>query len=596
MYEKFYGLKEPPFNLTPDSRFLFMSQHHREAMAALLYGIRERKGFTLLTGEIGSGKTTLCRALVSELDGSGTQVALVLNSYLNETELLQTINEELAIDASAPTRKGLIDALNRHLVEQFQQGRHVAIVLDEAQNFADSVLEQIRLLGNLDTEQQKLLQVLLIGQPELQAALQSLKLEQLNQRIAVRYHLRALQPDEIEPYIHHRLRVAGLSVPLDFTARATRLLFELTGGIPRKINLLCDRALLAGYVASTRTIDDAILRTAAMDVGADQWTGVMQEALKPRARSAVVRTLSHKTLVYALAAVVVLAMIPILIHASGLWSRWFADAAPLNRKSAAALPEQIIPPEPPAEQAALRPAAPAPIPATFTPVAPKPAAPWSYDADRIVRVSLPEFCRTAATLTLLAAWGIDVNLQDFRRLTIADVQRLDLVAANRELGLRETEIKAGLARALAYDLPLVVEIADPEKRLSNHVVLLGMTADGCRVGDPVMGIQQVPRPLFESFWRRAWAVYFDGDNLESLLRGQRSDGVKALQQALSGLGFYQGTPSGEFDRATVTAVENLQRRFELFPTGRLDPLTVMLLTSHRHPDRPRLNLLKETAR
>jgi len=385
-------------------------------------------------------------------------------------------------------------------------------------------------------------------------------------------------------------------VPLDFTSRATRLVYELTGGIPRKINLLCDRALLAGYVASTRTIDDAIIRTAAMDVGADQWTGVMPEALKPRARSSVVRPLSRKTLVYTLAAVVVLAMIPVLFHARGLWARWFDHSAQLHGSATSTVPGQIIPPEPSSEQAAPRSTRSQPTPAAFSPASPKPAGSWTYDDERIVRVSLPEFCRTAATLTLLAAWGIEVNLQDFRRLTIADVQRLDLIAANRELGLRETEIKAGLARALVYDLPLVVEITDPDQRLSNSVVLLRVTSDTCRIADPVMGIQDVPRSLFESLWRRAWAVYFDSDDLESLTRGRRSEGVKALQQALSDLGFYQGALSGEFDRATVTAVENLQRYFELFPTGRLDPLTVMLLTSHRHPDRPRLGPPKESGK
>ncbi|MBM3334568.1 Flp pilus assembly complex ATPase component TadA, partial [Candidatus Sumerlaeota bacterium] len=266
MYEKFYGLKEPPFNLTPDSRFLYMSQHHREAMAAVLYGVRERKCFTLLTGEIGSGKTTLCRAVMNELGAAAAHVVLILDSFLNETELLEAVCDQLHIELTAHTRRGLTDSLHRYLEEQHRLDRLVVALIDEAQNLSDGTLEQIRLLGNLETERAKLLQIVLVGQPELRSTLQDPKLEQLDQRIAVRCHLRPLEPEEVEPYIYHRLRVAGISAMIDFPQRSVRMIYEFTGGVPRKINLLCDRALLAGYVASTRVIDEAIVRTAAMEV------------------------------------------------------------------------------------------------------------------------------------------------------------------------------------------------------------------------------------------------------------------------------------------------------------------------------------------
>jgi general secretion pathway protein A len=608
MYEKFFGLKEPPFNLTPDSRFLFLSHQHREAMAALLYGIRERKGFILLTGEIGSGKTTLCRALVHELEGSGTQLALILNSCLDETELLQTINQEFGIDASARSRKGLIDALNHYLVDQYRLGHNVALIVDEAQNLSDGVLEQIRLLGNLETEQHKLLQIVLTGQPELQTALQDPKLEQLGQRIAVRYHLRSLEPDEIEPYIQHRLRVAGLSVIVEFPPKALSVLYEFTGGVPRKINLLCDRALLAAYVASTRIIDDAIIRTAAMEVGADQWTGPAQATPKRRARRATTAPRSSWTmLLSALTVVVVLAMLPVLLSESGLWARWFPA---IKAKWFHSQQSNLLPTPAPTPAPELSPT-PAPTPPQKTPAVvspptktaitsttfhlarPNKADPWTYDGDQVVRVNGPEFCKVAAMLTLLAAWGIEVNLQDFRNLTVEDIQRLDLVQANHDLGLRSVDIKGDLSRILIYDLPIVVEISDPEKRLSSHVVLLRATTTTCRVADPMMGAQEVPRPLFQSFWRKAVGIYIDPDNLDTLARGQKTESVRVLQQALNDLGFYRGPLTGEFDRATVSAVEYLQRYFEIFPTGRLDPLTVMLVTGHRNPDRPRLTPRKE---
>jgi hypothetical protein len=315
--------------------------------------------------------------------------------------------------------------------------------------------------------------------------------------------------------------------------------------------------------------------------------------------------LSWTTLFYTLTGIVVLAMLPVLISESGLWARWFSSSKTGTAKSPSdslPTPAQILPPTPSPD-----PTAAAKTPAVVVPASPKigdasttfhlarpgKADPWTYDGDRVVRVNRPEFCEVAATLTLLAVWGIEVNLQDFRRLTVEDVQRLDLVQANHDLGLRSVDIKGDLARILIYDLPVVVEIADPDKRLSGHVVLLRVTPTVCRIADPMMGIQEVPRPLFESYWRKAIGIYLDPDNLESLARGQKSESVHVLQQALSDLSYYRGPLTGEFDRATVSAVEYLQRYFEMFPTGRLDPLTIMLVTSHRNPDRPRLTPPKE---
>jgi general secretion pathway protein A len=267
MYLEFFGLNEAPFNLTPDPRFLYMSQRHREALASLIYGIKESKGFIVLTGEIGSGKTTLCRAFLHELKHETTNVALILNSYLDDVELLQAINDELGIDSGTRSKKKLIDRLNQFLLEENAKGKTTILIIDEAQNLSTAVLEQIRMLSNLETETSKLIQIALVGQPELNELLNLPSLEQLNQRITVRYHITPLDKTEIYPYIHHRLEVVGAKANIHFTTQALNRIYHLTGGIPRKINLLCDRALLAAYVAGQLLIDANVVATASKDVG-----------------------------------------------------------------------------------------------------------------------------------------------------------------------------------------------------------------------------------------------------------------------------------------------------------------------------------------
>jgi general secretion pathway protein A len=262
MYLDHFNLNENPFSLTPDPRYLFMSERHREGLAHLLYGVQQPGGFVQLTGDIGSGKTTLCRCLIKQLP-SDTEVALVLNPRLTVIELLATVCDELRIPYPAETGsiKVLIDALNRHLLEAHAQGRRTVLIIDEAQNLNEDVLEQIRLLTNLETSQDKLLQIILIGQPELLSLLSGRKLRQLAQRITARYHLLALSKSETCAYIQHRLKIAGRRDPL-FTDRAMRCVYRLSGGMPRLINIICDRALLGAYARDKRRINSAIVRTA----------------------------------------------------------------------------------------------------------------------------------------------------------------------------------------------------------------------------------------------------------------------------------------------------------------------------------------------
>lgn len=247
MYNEFYGFREAPFNLTPDPRFLYSSARHREALEHLRYGILERKGFIQLTGEVGAGKTTLCRALLAEL-GPRFRTALILNPTLTATQLLRSILDELEVPVRRGDRVSYLQALNGYLLEQAAAGHDVVLLVDEAQDLSGDLLEQIRLLSNLETDERKLLQIALIGQPELREKLDDPGLRQLRQRITVRYHLAPLSRDETEAYIHWRLQVAGGGPRPSFDRWAVRRIFRYSGGVPRLINAVCDKTLLCGYV------------------------------------------------------------------------------------------------------------------------------------------------------------------------------------------------------------------------------------------------------------------------------------------------------------------------------------------------------------
>jgi general secretion pathway protein A len=265
MYTEYFKLNEPPFSLTPDPRFLFMSERHREGLAHLVYGVQQPGGFVQLTGEIGCGKTTLSRCLVRQLPHD-TDVALILNPRLTVIELLASACDELQIPYPAETRsiKVLIDALNKRLLESHAQRRRTVLIIDEAQNLSGEVLEQIRLLTNLETSQDKLLQIILIGQPELLTVLKGKGLKQIAQRITARYHLLALNRQETYAYIRHRLLVAGRKDQL-FTDSALRCIYRLSGGVPRLINILCDRSLLGAYALDKRQVTAAMVRRASRE-------------------------------------------------------------------------------------------------------------------------------------------------------------------------------------------------------------------------------------------------------------------------------------------------------------------------------------------
>ena len=268
MYTSFYGLREKPFALSPNPRFLFLGESHREALAHLLYGIEQGEGFIAITGEVGTGKTTLCRTLLERL-GSDTEVAFLFNPSRSGTELLQTISLELGLPAGGLTRRELGDQLNRYLLTRKKQGRRVLLIVDESQNLSSSTLEQIRLLSNLETNTEKLLQIVLTGQPELREMLARPELAPLRQRVALEHHVEPLREDEVGDYLHHRIEVAGGRYAEIFEPGADSVFFSFSAGCPRLINLLADRALLSAFARQERPVRTATLEQKAKEI-ADQ--------------------------------------------------------------------------------------------------------------------------------------------------------------------------------------------------------------------------------------------------------------------------------------------------------------------------------------
>ena len=281
MYNKFYGFTESPFNLTPNSRFFFASHKHTEALDSLIYAIDQRKGFVVITGEIGSGKTTVCRTLLNQLNRH-TQVALITNTHLNSRDLLMTILEEYEIEYTLGTKSKLLSQLNHYLITQLERNNNVVLIIDEAQNLKPSVLEEIRMLSNLETETEKLIQIILLGQPELKQKLALNSLEQLRQRVSVYFHLSPLNSEETKEYVQHRLKVAsGNSNREYFTDGALNLVYQFSKGVPRLINQVCDNALLTGYVEEVVVVDERIIGEVIQESAVNQLAGHKKKIYEP---------------------------------------------------------------------------------------------------------------------------------------------------------------------------------------------------------------------------------------------------------------------------------------------------------------------------
>jgi general secretion pathway protein A len=443
MYEAYYGFTEKPFNLTPDPKYLYQSRRHTEAMAHLEYGRRERGGFIVISGEVGTGKTTLARHFLGRLP-EGTANAVVLYPALTAAELLQSILDDLHAERAGQSLKDLVDALHRFLLKARSEGRDVVLLIDEAQDLSPEVLEQIRLISNLETDTEKLIQIVLIGQSELVEMLQRRELRQLAQRVTARYHLAALSRTETDDYVRHRLAVAGGAGKVSFTPKALQAVHALSGGIPRLINLICDRALLGGYVRGTRVIEAPMVRQAAAEtLGEERRAGP---------------DLRH----YAAAVVGALIL--------GGVAYTLAFPRPLRAPSHAPLPAAAdpAPAEPRAE--------PTVLPAASV-AAPEPA---TRAADGWLESRLLELPRDAsyrdAADQVAALWGT--------------------------VPLVRTELRTHFPQLRRLDLPVVLEMFHPARRDTCYVALLGLTDEGARVVVGGAEPSTVPLAELDRFWTR----------------------------------------------------------------------------------------------
>jgi len=576
VYQQFFGLADEPFRLTPDPRYLFPSAKHAEALAHLRLGLTESSGFVCITGDVGTGKTTLLRFFLAEL-GPEVTAAYALTPPLSAFDLVRRICGEFGVPTQGRNQVDLVQELHAHLMAQDAAGRVSVVVLDEAQALSVDLLEQIRLLLNLETETRKLLRIVLVGQPQLRKLLLDPDLAQLNQRITLRWHLDPLSYRETVAYVHHRLAIAsgGRSARL-FTRPALRLLYGVSGGVPRLVNMVAHRALLAAFVAREPRVRRRLVARAYRELQAVPLPGTLSVARKA--------TLAAGGLAIGVALV--------------------AFGAPtLDRllavQPSAATPDPPPSPAPPAvhDRAAPKVAVepdPPPTAAEPAPTPPAVAAPAAASApeftDRLARIDTPASARAAAA-AVLAAWG--ANPLDPGETRLPD--GLEAIAWRR--GLQELQLTANRSMLRLLDLPALLEVhvgglADPR-----YVALMGMSDS--QVVLSVDGASlTVDSGLLDRFWTgQARILWRDADGIDETLRlGAKGIAVLHLQEFLRQGGAYGGEISGTFDADTARAVVNFQRSHQLDADGLVGPLTrIVLYAAGAGRARPALAIQTGTA-
>lgn len=533
MYTSFFGLSEKPFAITPDPRYLFMSERHAEALAHLLYGITEAGGFIQLTGEVGTGKTTVVRSLLERMPGHA-DVAVILNPQLTPLQFALTICEELGIfvrDEDTTSIKDLVDILNKRLLEAHAKGRRVVVIVDEAQNLSPETLEQVRLLTNLETASHKLLQIILIGQPELREVLGRMELRQLAQRVTGRYHLDPLSKVETASYVLHRLKVAGANGEI-FTAAALREVHRLSTGIPRIINVISDRALLGAFTQETHRVGPALVRNAAGEVYGRSFNPPWIKALAG---------------VSATAAVAVLAF--------GIWLLASTSETPPQAAVAA-----VAEPTPQVE-------APAPEPVP-------PPAPVAQDMADLLKAHANETNTEGAFTQLFALWGGKFDPALGRPCDQALQQGLECVYQQGSWGQLRT-----------LNRPAILTLID-DSGSAHQVAVAGLNDGNASIG--LTDAQyEVSIASISRFWYGDYLVLWRPQvaSPRALSAGMQGDGVRWLRQSLNTAQgrANEGAASDYYDQDLVRMVEDFQRQHRLNVDGIAGVQTQIVLDTLSNP-------------
>jgi len=553
MYLQSFGLREKPFALSPDPRYLFLAASHREALAHLLYGVDQGEGFISVVGEVGTGKTTLCRTLLQRL-GAETEVAFLFNPDLSPLELLESICTEFGIGLpGGATRRDLLARINEFLVCNKREGRRVLLIIDEAQNLSPETLEQVRLLSNLETETAKLIQIVLLGQPELEAKLASKELRQLGQRVSVWWNLEPMERAETFEYVRHRLRVAGNAGRSPFTDGALREVHRRAMGVPRVVNLLCDRSLLTAYAAGAREVRAVQVRRAAADLGPGRPHGVAAQAG---------RVLLHPAWFAAVGAVAIL---------FGVWQLLGSSVRLPGRPD----PPAVSAPPPAsldAAPAASPPGLDAPPEALGGPGA---ASGRSAEPDDGIDALLERIdtssAEDAASRAMLASWTLAPDH------AVSTLPKLFAVLESH--GLRVRRIAGDLETLRAWNLPAIVQLAAvdgvPRPAVLRH--LEAGTASLIGLGEATL-VRLPEGELAARLVGEAWVAWRDFVSLPPVLRGgQVGPPVYWLQATLAELGYYRSRPSGRYDDPTRSAVRAFQASRGLEPDGEVGPATKVSL-------------------
>ena len=523
MYCEFYGFREKPFNITPNPRFMFLSKNHREAFAHLLYGIDNHGGFIELTGEVGTGKTTVLRTLLEQLDERGHRTALIFNPCLSALELMRSINREFAIPWEGLSSAELLDTLNGFLLSENSAGRTVVLVIDEAQNLEPQVLEQVRLISNLETKTDKLIQIVLAGQPELAALLNRTELRQIAQRITVSYHLTPLDFEDTRAYIEHRLEIAGDWRAAVFSPGALKRVYRYTGGVPRLINIVCDRALLMGYTRDSREISARLVRAAIGEIRKDTRRA-------GRLRPLLLRLLIPAALLVILAAA--LRFTPFRdLTGSGRTRAANTDDSTTAKDTALILSRELGK-TPEAESGAL----------AFNALAKL----WNV-----------------APVTTLPRTGTSPEL--------------DKAASGR--GLELVRFNGSLGRLIRIGYPAILEFTLPGIEGKRYLALTGTDHDRYLIAPSLAGRSSLSTRELESFWSGVASVPWKNSLKIPAAGGRELSGEDAarLQQLLLDAHVYIGKIGRKMDGKSVAAVREFQTASGITPDGKAGVQTLMLL-------------------